>query len=497
MSGRHQYYILILLVTGFFIIYSYPVMVSPEVFFFPDEVANFNITKVYSLTGNFYYYEDLNFIAEGIIHPINEIFVNGRLVPAKFLGLPLTYGTIAVTAPAVLRLLTPLLAAIGLVYFFLLLRDIYGSRLALISTIFLGLTPFYWYWSSFTLMENVPALVMFIISLRYFFRLLKTNEPGAYILSGLFLGLALLMRPDYILFAAPVLMITLGRIRRLKLSSAILSLGALVVFLGAFFILNGQLYGSPLVTGQHVKTEISRPFMVSGFSIGNIFANSLNLIDLAPVFFLCGLLGTVYLIRDRGRLSRYVVFTVASLLIFALYYLNDPVIGTKLHSAYGRYLLPALVFFAPFVAYLVYNLKPKPVGLLLMAALVVTNILLVTPVISSNLRSVEDFARMRLDVAVATEPEAVIFLDYWDRAVFPQRRVALVKELPEADRSERLADIAARLSEKMVPLYFLIDGNFETGVSRQDLERGLESRGYRLSETGYARLYRLEPPAAK
>ncbi|MFC1948309.1 hypothetical protein ACFLXY_10375 [Chloroflexota bacterium] len=99
---------------------------------------------------------------------------------------------------------------------------------------------------------------------------------------------------------------------------------------------------------------------------------------------------------------------------------------------------------------------------------------------------------MKNEIANITEPNAVIFLDYWDKAIFPKRKVGLVRELPGENRSETLADIAVRVSEKMVPTYFLIERNFEDYVDQKDLENELELMGYKLSETGVMSLYRLD-----
>ena len=179
-------YILTIFAIVFFLIYSYVAFVSPPKFVSPDEVTNYLFINLYSQSGELAYSEDLNEIAHGIIHPRGSFYLDGKLVPVKFIGLPVLYGTVAVITPDIVRFLTPLLAVVGAIFFYLLVRDTINSKIALLSFLLLLTIPPYWYWSSLVMFENVAGCVMLIISLRYFFKLLNTREVSHYIFSGLF-----------------------------------------------------------------------------------------------------------------------------------------------------------------------------------------------------------------------------------------------------------------------------------------------------------------------
>ena len=62
-------YILISCSALFFIIYSYLSFDLPDKFVSPDETVNYHFTQLYAQTGELRYSEDLNDVADGIIHP--------------------------------------------------------------------------------------------------------------------------------------------------------------------------------------------------------------------------------------------------------------------------------------------------------------------------------------------------------------------------------------------------------------------------------------------
>ena len=154
--------------------------------------------------------------------------------------------------------------------------------------------------------ENILGCTMIIISFRHFFKLLKSGSINDYIIFALFLGLSLFIRPDFILFSVPFIIILFWRIKRLNKVHMLYSLLIILISIGPFFILNNELYGSPLLTGLHVHTDISRPFMLSTFSISNIFANTSNLFLLTPVMSLCITLGLIYWIKNTNHISEYI-----------------------------------------------------------------------------------------------------------------------------------------------------------------------------------------------
>lgn len=489
MSLKHKC-ILVVFAAIFFLTYSYVPLSTPPKFVSPDEVTNYFFTNLYSQTGEISYSEDLNEVAFGIIRPRSTVYVNGQVAPVKFIGFPLIGGTVGAILSEATRFLIPLLAIIGALFLYLLVRDLFNEKVALLSFLLLFILPPYWYWSSLTMFENVAGCAMLIISLRYFFKLLNTNDARHYLLSGLFFGTSLFIRPDYILFTVPLLAFLLWNRRQIKMAYALTVL-SFIAALGPFFILNKQLYNSFTFTGSHIRYGISRQIPISSFSMTNLFENSINLIELTPLLFLSGLLGFIYCLKKRVHLQ-YIIFAVMCLLTLSLYFLSGRVLPSNIHSSYVRYLLPVYLLFLPFISYLILSFKSKFISILLIFAILVTSIYIVVPAIDNNIKHVEGYARLNSQIVDATEPDAIIFLDYWDKAIFPARKVGLVRELPTQNRCTLLCEIVTKLSERNVPVYLLIEKRFKELIDREALVEGISARGYTLTEAGMKSLYRIE-----
>ena len=306
-AGLKHEYIIITYAIIFFIVYSYVTFILPNDLYFRDEIVNTQFAELYAQTGELSYFEDLNYIAEGIIHPINEVFYNGKVLPAKFIGFPVINGTISVVFPQVEKFLTPIFAVLGAIFLYLLTRDIFNKRIAILSFSLLFFVPAYWYWSTFVMVENIAGCVMLIISLRYFFKLLNTHETKYYLLSSLFFGISFFIRPDFIFFSIPLAIFLLLNVKKVDRLNSIWAIFSLLISLGPFLILNYQLYGSPLRTGQHVLYGVSQAVPITSFSFLNIFNNSMILVNLTPVLFLCSLLGLFIALR-KGGYRNYILF---------------------------------------------------------------------------------------------------------------------------------------------------------------------------------------------
>jgi hypothetical protein len=338
--------------------------------------------------------------------------------------------------------------------------------------------------------ENIAGCAMLIISLRYLFKLLSTNDPRDYLLAGLFLGLALFIRPEYILFAIPLFIILLLNRSNIRQGYACLSLFPFIVAIGPFFILNNSLYGSFLTTGQHLSYGVSQPIPVGSFSMINILKNSVNLIILTPLPFLFSLFGLLSCGRKKINLY-YMLFFIISSLTLSFYFLSGRVSPINIHSSYVRYLLPLYLLSLPFISYFILSFKRKFIIIPLIFAILVTSILTVLPAIDSNQESCEDYARVNNEVVDTTEPDAIIFLDYWDKAIFPERKVGLIKELPEENRCGILCAILIDLSERNIPAYVLIEERFVDFIDYDAFVEELSARGYTLSETEKEALYKV------
>jgi hypothetical protein len=117
-----------------------------------------------------------------------------------------------------------------------------------------------------------------------------------------------------------------------------------------------------------------------------------------------------------------------------------------------------------------------------------------SPVVNTYLHNCDQISEQNNEIVEQTEGNAVIFLweSSWDKVIFPERRVALVSELPEENRSVILSEITTELSERNIPIYLIIEEPFKQLSDYVLLTKELDIRGYKLLDTGAKDLYKIE-----
>ncbi len=218
----------------------------------PDETANYTFAKLYAQTGNLTIFEKYNIYAEDIIHPRSFRSDDGFLKPVSFLGIILIYGTIAkMTSVKLLPFLTPLFGAIGIIFYYLLIREIFGKKNALISAFLLTVFPVYVYYSVRSMFHNVLFAVLLVIGL--YFSVVMTRErfgqkwPGLVFagLGGIFTGLAIMARASELLWMVPLFFILwIFNIKKIGILKLALFISFLFFSLTPAFYWNKILYGS-------------------------------------------------------------------------------------------------------------------------------------------------------------------------------------------------------------------------------------------------------------
>lgn len=233
----------------------------------PDETGNYTFSKLYAQKKTILIPEEYNIIAGDIIKPRSFRSDDAVLKPVSFLGIILIYGKIAsLFSYKIIPYLTPFFAAIGLFYYYALVKKIFGKNNALLSVSLLAFFPPYVYYSARSMFHNVLFTVLLVIGLYYLFlmngkrkkRIPKKGErlwwwrtsarwrAMAYSsLAGLFFGLAISVRTSELLWLAPVLgILWIFNIRKTGVLKIILFCSFAVLALFPNFYYNQQLYGS-------------------------------------------------------------------------------------------------------------------------------------------------------------------------------------------------------------------------------------------------------------
>lgn len=244
----------------------------------PDETANYYFTKLYAQTGELTSTEKYNIIAGEIIHPRSFRSDNGVLKPVSFLGIILLYGKLgAVFGVKAIPYFTPFFAALGLIFFYLLIKELFGPSIGLISASLLAIFPPYLYFASRSMFHNILFIACLIISLYYALiagkkeRVIAVYDDDEQQLekkawhaklqnffplfvypavSGIFMGMAIAARTSELLWLGPVLGIAwLANIRKAGITRLVVFAAALMLAISPVLYWNNLLYGSPLSMG--------------------------------------------------------------------------------------------------------------------------------------------------------------------------------------------------------------------------------------------------------
>jgi hypothetical protein len=246
----------------------------------PDETANYIFAKLYGQTDDIKIFEKYNLHARDIIHPRSFRSDSGVMKPMSFLGIIILYGQIvSLTSYKALPYLTPFFAAIGILYFYLLVKLLFGKTNAYLSAFLLALLPPYLYYSARSMFHNVLFVVLLIISLYYLMLACNAGKPKPKIdqasngqlfmnffsqalskktfknwlwaaLGGLFLGLAIISRTSELVWLGPALLLLwLFNVRRAGITKMVIILAfAIAAVLPALYY-NQILYGSIFMGG--------------------------------------------------------------------------------------------------------------------------------------------------------------------------------------------------------------------------------------------------------
>jgi len=453
----------------------------------PDETANYTFAKLYAETGEIQIFEKYNLLAGDLIHPRSIRSDFGFLKPVSFLGIILIYGQIAsVAGISLLPYLTPILAALGLIFFYLLIKEIFGKNNALISTALLAVFPVYIYYTARSFFHNIPFIVFLIIGLYFITQLLRKTEFDSYIkdfdfwkskfifpaLAGFFIGLAVITRTSEILWLLPLLFIIwVFNVRSIGLTKLVIFLGFIWVALMPMFYYNQVLYGSflnggysevnqsiqALVTVSQQKilsTQTAETLAKTVFHFGFNPRQALSMfkhyfVDMFSWLFWPFLAGLIIFLASIGKWTkRHVVFLLSWLVVSAilvLYYGSwkftdnpDPNRFT-IGNSYTRYWLPVYLGAIPFVSlfiqkttkFILRGYRPLVTGARVALVFTIFLVSLNFVLYGSEEGLVYNWYTNEANRGLAemvwseTEVNSIIITQYHDKVFFPERKVIM------------------------------------------------------------------------
>lgn len=519
----------------------------------PDETANYNFAKLYAQQGELTIFEKYNILADDILRPRSFRSDDGYLKPVSFLGLILIYGKIAQLATyKIIPFLTPLAAALGIIFYYLLIKEIFGKRNALLSAFILAVFPPFIYYSARSMFHNTLFVVFLVISL--YFVCLSVKKSGAArlainnilpnILAGLggaFLGLAVIVRSSELIWLAPVwLAIWLFNIKKfgfikLMIFTACLLFAALpalywnkilyqsywrggyeemnqsvlnIAGAGAVILKSGA--ANPVIL-KNSLTQIKNNFFHFGWQpLKSLEIFYFYFIDMFYWVFWPALFGLFILfskVKKRGgRHYGYIaaLFISAAILVFYYgswdFYDNPDPESRTIGNSYVRYWLPlylgaiplAVIFFLKLS-----NIFKKKILIYIARALIIFLVFFISFkfVLWGSDEGLVKSARQQIaaraeynKILSLTEAESVVITQYHDKLLFPERKV-IFGLFDDLNMIKQYAVLASYL-----PLYYynftLPERDFNYLNNKRLVEFGLKISEVEKVGEGFT-LYRL------
>jgi hypothetical protein len=240
-------------------------------FLSPDENANYIFSSLYQKEKSLVIFEPYNIIADDLLRPRSYLAHDDFVKPVSFLGIIVVYGLIAsVFGSVVIPFLTPFFASLALLFYYLLVRKLFGARNALLSFFILFSFPVFFYYSARSMFHNVLFLSFLIISLYFLVVLLEKKAPRIKevgkkyykkifefdflysSLAGFFLGLSIAVRASELVWLAPAgLLFLLMRIKRFSFFRLAIFFSFAFLALLPFLYYNQLLYNSPFYGGYY------------------------------------------------------------------------------------------------------------------------------------------------------------------------------------------------------------------------------------------------------
>ena len=422
------------------------------VFNSPDANANYYFAErlYHGLPGTFALGSEPN-QHEAYLATRSTRVINHNVVPASFIGFIVLLGLLSrfVWFDGII-IGSLFFSAVGLFFWYRLLRELYTSRVAMWGLILLAIHPAWWYYTTNSLYPNVSFLAFLIIGAYYGVRAVRHSETAAYFLASVCIALALFIRLSEALWLLPLLIAVFFMHRRRITTSGLLAGGggaALVITLAIFaqfhFFAGSSIIGYNIVTDQnatwlHSLLALLLPFGIhprlllqTGWRYG---------ILIVWPFALLGIVGMLSQGKDmfRNRSTRFLAgatlfVAIALLVYYGSWRLTDTPDPTALSisMSYVRYFLPfyalLVVWAARFLGTTAGPMAKPVVRVLIIAVLFVFsyNVTMIAGDggILSQRTVLSHYDRFAGGVLQHTEENAIIVTARGDKYIWPHRDV--------------------------------------------------------------------------
>lgn len=368
---------------------------------------------------------------------------------------------------------------IGLLFFYLMMRELFGTVAAMASSIFLGFSTAYIFWSNM-LFSNIPALTFFLIGLYFLVKL--TKKPYLrryYILPVFFMVFTLLIRGDFIYpIGISIILVVVRYYRELRwrhiFETIILfaGIGATVALVN--FVTSGSVLNiNPKNFGFSSIFQFLIKYPLVGANITAMKKNvTMYIYQIAPALTVLGILGFLYCLKSDIRRNIFLwIFCLVG--IFATYYYGKNAYywgygSAWLASSYVRYFLLSFMSLSVFAGIFVEELLNR-ISFKKLAVGVCALVLLVYIVVSLNTVANAEFglnwveswneSAKKVNYYFESVPKNSVVVDYTKDGFYQKmiisRTVFNPRILEKRDKIQRTVQILADLDRKGIPIYLI------------------------------------------
>lgn len=375
-----------------FIFYSWTTLTNSQSLIHVDDreiwLVSHNIYKNHSLT----YEEPLNkFLEHNVFNTFETVFVDNKIVPRRALGIYFLTASGFLFGENGPFFLISILGLACSVFFYLLTKNLFDKKIALLSTVLLSSSFPIVHWSNM-LFNNMPAFSLYIIGLFFFSEVLvkKKNKIIFYLLSSIFFSLSIWIRYEYLIFVLFLIVWILKDRKSINFKYLVISTIVIITILFPILLLNNYLYKSPFLVGYSVKSnnqvkeQISytekqllklitrtisgmkstfKTFLSKLFKINTdiVFHNFKNFIFyLFPQIVPFALFGIIYALKSKNKnIINFTIYAIFILIFWMFYIMRGYYFGGKdaiAGASMIRYLFVTYSCIILFSIYLIFKL---------------------------------------------------------------------------------------------------------------------------------------------
>lgn len=469
-----------------------------DIFNSPDETANYYFAKQFQEKENFLLPSPSGENLPTWVYPRSMLRQGAYLIPVSFLGFPFLLGTVAkIVSMAGLPYFLIVLNALAVLFWYNILKHVFGRQVALLSGFLLLLLPGFVYYSLRPFSPNIVFVDFLIIGSYFLLKSLSLSQFNFSGLSGniqrqiplgaktaprrgffsfsfgLFIGLALLVRPMEAPWVLPAFLFI---VLVLLLTHSLKTIYLLPALIGFCFPLAPALYLQKLVYGSILASGY-RSTLLSGQSTTGSWLKLLlpfgfhpraswhiAVVYLLDMFWWLALLvllgvasvgakfsGTAAVIRRKifFWISLAAFVSVWLLVFYGPWQISDRLDGQAgIGVSYVRYFLPVYILLTPLAALgLLRTLRCFSIRVKKFLCLIIVIVLCVLSLriiwwqgdesVISLFKTMSANQEIRANLLQIAPPYALILSERSDKIFFPYREVMSFFRQPEEARAVR------------------------------------------------------------